>query len=475
MSRSFIVRRNSAARPSRRDGLHVFRGALALALIAAAAITFWPATTSARGGARAAQAPQSKTHIETWAFDDGCNGGSGASSSLVRGWVTFAESHCGLSARKARANCHAGGHIYCSVMQYLDAQWYFANDHIRLSHPSSGWWLHTGGAHGGQRILSGGDGGVLLNQGSIAVRAFCSAFVRNHFNADDGLLMDWQSPSLSQLLYYSTCHCASTREIHANSALRGTHTAMSSVLKHRDGTPFLQVDNTLPPNPFLPQGLDMLNSSIGVRAWMIESQPMNNGTFDPFYATLLDQIAYVATRTNSFIIPMSVGSAGAPYQLRSRRVQEGTMLLGYQPQQMVDWANLEEGSRDLPVWPEEGIYPTEPRQSMTAPGGPGCLAGTGHVCSRGGHNSLRVTRGVFRREFSACYRRGALFGGCATIVNTTGHAVRVRPGWLSGHYSHQIAMRGGDVQSHGHLDLVHFRFTAGTTQVGAHDAILLAP
>jgi hypothetical protein len=437
------------------------------------------ATRAGHAESRLAPVPQlqSTDHIATWAFDDACNGGAGASQALVRRWATLTESDCGPKAGKARSDCHAAKHAYCTVMQYLDPDWNFPVEAVPVQRASSaGWWLHEPSPHQRTRITDPSfGGGHLLNQTNPAVRAFFRAYARRYYNSDDGLLLDWQSPSLSQELYYSNCRCTSTSEIRSDAALRRAHEQMSAELTHRGGAPFIQADNTLPPNPYLPQGLDMLNHSIGVDGWVVEGEPVDDGTFDPYYSTLLDQIAYVATRTRGFVVPMARAAAGAPYQRQSRRVAEGTMLLGYSPGHLVDWANLETGSPDLAVWPEEGIFPTEPAESMQAPGGRGCLAGKGTVCSRGGHNDLEVAPGVYRREFRACYDQGLLFGPCATIVNTRNRAVIVSASWLKSSFGHEIAFQGGDVQSGGALELSGAAFSAGSSVVGPEDAVLLAP
>jgi hypothetical protein len=249
---------------------------------------------------------------------------------------------------------------------------------------------------------------------------------------------------------------------------------MSAALTHRNGSPFIQADNTLPGNPFLPQGLHMLNHRIGVDAWTVEGEPMSDGTLMGFYSTLLDQIAYVATRTRGFVVPMSRAPENAPYLAQTRRVQEATMLLGFSPGHLVDWAELEQGSGRLAAWPEEGIYPTSPVESMGVPGGKGCLAGTGIVCSRGGHRSLEVAPGIYRREFRSCYRDRIRFGGCAAVMNTTGSSVLVRSSWLRRRYRHQITFVGGDVQSGGTVDLTGAPFIRGRAVIPPHDAILLA-
>jgi hypothetical protein len=414
-------------------------------------------------------------HIETWAIDDGCSGGVHAGERFVRDWVTFAETHCDSAARKARRDCRGRHRTFCRVMQYLDTDWQFPADtqRARLGRASGGgWWLHSPGG-GGPIFSSTFGGGYLINQTRASARAFFGSFVRRNYNRDDGLLMDWQSPSLAQELYYADCGCASTSEVRTSAELRASHQQMSAALRHRNGAPFMQIDNSLPPNQYLPQGLGMLNHSIGIDGWSIEGVPEDDGTMDPFYANLLDQMAYIVTKTRSLVIPMSRGAAGASYQSQSRRVQEATVLLAYRPGRVVDWAELEDGNGHLAVWPEEGIYPTRPLQSMRAPGGRGCLSGTGVLCTHGGHNSVRVAHGVYRREFGSCYFRSKHFGSCAVILNATGSGVTVKRSWLRRTYHHQITFKGGDVQSGGSLDFTGAPFRPGTTAVPARDALLL--
>jgi len=96
------------------------------------------------------------------------------------------------------------------------------------------------------------------------------------------------------------------------------------------------------------------------------------------------------------------------------------------------------------------------------------------VCTRGGHRTLEVAPGVYRREFAKCYYRGRGFGRCAVIVNTNDHAIRVRRRWLTRSYRHRITFVGGDVQSGGRLRLRGARFRAGHTIVPAQDALLLS-
>ncbi len=361
-------------------------------------------------------------------------------------------------------------------MQYLDPNWIYGGDGIMPARAAaSNWWLTEPPPRQGQPIFTDWLGtGHLVNQALPAVQAFFRSYVQRSYNRDDGLLLDWQSTSLAQELYYSTCHCSRTAQIGSDQSLRAAHTKMSAALTHRNGSRFIQADLSLTPSPFLPQGMSMLNHRIGVDAFVGEGEPMSNGKLMASYSTLLDQIAYIETRTRGFVVPMSRTPANAPYVAQTRRVQEATMLLGFRPGRLVDWANFEQGSGRLAVWPEEGIYPTSPLESMATPRGRGCLAGTGVDCSHGGHRSLQVRAGVYRREFRSCYRRRIAFGGCAAIMNTTGAYVSVRPAWLRRHYRHQITLVGGDVQSRGSVDLTGAPFSAHAAVIPPYDAILLA-
>jgi hypothetical protein len=375
-------------------------------------------------------------------------------------------------------DCHSGVTVFCDVIQYLDTNWIYPTDSPTWQSFSGAaaesWYQHVPGSSTSRVSTGAYGGGFLINQTSGAVRSFFTSYARDNFNGDDGLMMDDQASGLTSELWSSTCGCSSSDEVSSTPALLTGHEDMSAAMTHADGQPFVQVDNALPPNPYLPQGLGMLDQANGVDGLVAEGEPEDDGTLDPYYSTLLDQIAYVANDTSGFVVPLSYASAGASYQQQSRLVQEATMLLGYSPGRLVDWADLEQGSSDLAVWPEEGIYPTKPVQSMSAPSGSGCLAGTGSVCPAGGHNDLQVAPGVYRREFAACYDQNVAFGACAAIVNTTSNPITVRSTWLKHTYAHQISLDGGDVQSGGQINLSATPFTPNTTTIPADSATLLA-
>ena len=393
--------------------------------------------------------------------------------------MSFAETNCGAAGEaKAQSDCHGGGGNYCDVIQYLDTNWIYPTASPTWSsfstQSASSWYQHVPGSSTTRIQSQGYGGGYLVNQANPQAQSYFRSYVQSNYGSADGLMMDDQTTTGAGELYYSTCGCLSSNEVSDNQALITDHGQMSAAMTHSNGSTYLQIDNSLTSNPNQNPGIDLLSSSDGVHGLIAEGQPMSNGTLDPNYSTLLDEIAQVDTTTNNFVVPLSYAPQGASYQTQSRLVQESTMLLGYSPGHLVDWARLEEGSNDLNIWPEEGIYPTQPLESMSAPSGNGCLAGTGQVCASGGHNSLQVAPGVYRREFGDCHDQGTDIGACASIINTTSSPVTIQARWLQDTYHHQITFNGGDEQSGGNLNTTGSPFTPNTTTIPAKDATLLA-
>lgn len=452
--------------------------------VTTAAPTATDPTTGAGLGttSTATPAPQAApaAHVETWAYDDCGNGGTTAGAAVVRSWVTYAEANCGpQGVSKAMSDCHGGGQVFCNVIAYLDTNWIYPGSSPTWSAfngaAAESWYQHLSSSPSQRVATSSWGGGYLINQANPAVASFFGNYARANYDGVDGLMMDDQSAGMSAQLWSSNCSgCTSDNELHSDSALIAAHGAVSTAMTHTSGQRFVQIDNALAPNPYLPQGFDLINASTGVVGMIGEGEPENNGQLDPYYSTLLDQIAYVANNTNGFIAPLSYAPAGAAYQQQSRRVQEATILLGYSPGHLVDWADLENTSTNLGIWPEEGIYPTQPLQTMHAPGGSGCLTGSGNVCATGGHNDLQVAPGIYRREYAACDNQGTPIGPCAAIVNTTTTPTTVNPAWLTQTYTHQITFTGGDVQSGGTINTTGATFTPGATPVAADDAVILA-
>jgi hypothetical protein len=428
-------------------------------------------------GASAAEPVQN--HVETWAYDDSesqdwCNGGAGASPSLVRQWLTYAETNCGPDSVKALADCHDAGTTYCTVLQYFNPNLvYTNNDPAKLvANAPENWWLHQPGyTDAAHRLSWHTDWGTAYgpNQSVPAVDDWLASYLRAKYSAWDGLILDDTSASLPQEFYGTGF--SSSQEITSDAGLVAAHAQLASALTRLGGAPFIKVMNGINPDPDLKPALPVLGKPSSVVGLVAEGQPWSGDSLSDHYPGLLDEMARVDSMQNRFMVLLSYDSQGS---LKARRLQAATVLLGYSPGHIVSWSNLETSNNDLAVWPEEGIYPTAALQSMARPGGRGCLAGAGVLCSRGGHNDIQVADGVYRREFGSCYQEGKAFGRCAVIVNDTSAPVTVRSSWLSAPYSHEITMHGGDVQSGGTVDVAGASFSADSTRIPADDAILLA-
>jgi hypothetical protein len=460
------------------------------------------------------------THTETWAYDDGCNGGTGASATLVRQWLNYAENSCGswtaASPSKSVSDCHSGSTVYCSVMPYVDTNLVYNNsppiDPVTnsnlLSTAAEDWYLHEPSPNQTTRITSTAyGGGFLMNQNDPAYQSWWQSDVNHSFPGADGLFMDDQSPYLplfglsSQYSYEVEAACSGSGCPAQASItnLQSAHGVMSSALiNNATGAAYPQIDNTLPDcgNPYeTAQGVGPTGNMITgpVIGLLAEGCPIGEngsglGVLSAYYADFLDDVAWVEANTAGTVVFLSYGQAGATTETQDRLIQEATELLGYKAKQMVSWPELEKGNGDLSIFPESGIYPTAPIQTMTNPSGTGCLtSASGVSCTSGGHNSLQVVSGVYRREFSNCFNQGVSFGPCAAIVNTTGGAVTVVSSWLTKTYHHSITLMcngspcsstnttDSDVQQGGTISLTGASFAAGTTQVPADSALLLSP
>jgi hypothetical protein len=439
--------------------------------------TTGPGTGATTGGPGATTGPVAD-HVPTWAYDDAvdqqwCNGGAGASAQLVRAWLSYAESSCGPLATKALSDCHAGGVSYCTAIQYLDASRIYATGSVPIAAVAQeSWWLHQPGYSDAQHrlTLSGYGGGYVLDQASSAVQGWMRSYVDSAYDGFDGLMLDDMGAGAQAWLWGTGFD--SSQELGSDAQVNAAHEQLAAALAHSSGAPFLEVDNGISPNPWTEMPFMLLDHPASMRGLVSEGVPEDDGQLTPYYPTMLDEIAYVDHTADDFIVLLSYGSDGSD---RARRVQAATVLLGYSAGHLVSWSDLERDSNDLAVWPEEGLVPAQPLETMAPPGGRGCLAGEGVICSRAGHNDLEVAPGVYRREFGDCYEQGSSFGPCAVLVNTTDQPVTVRRSWLRQPYGHEITLSGGDVQSGGTVDLRGASFAAGSSTVAAQDALLLGP
>jgi hypothetical protein len=453
-----------------------------------------------RQRAAARRAPASiPRHVETWAYVDSCHGVGRAEIGLVRRWVTFAESKCASDRWLAPAACATRGRRYCTSIAYLDPNLDWSEADLGLVVPScthpvpqasacgnEDWFVHLPGSTGQDSRLrwTSPDLGFayLLDDAASGVQRFIAAYARRALADFDALMVDDVGASIREQFYGDAdpIYTASD-ELRSDADVLREHATLAARL-----APFVQVDNGLSVNPFNLPAFPLLGRPRQVVGLVAEGYPesaMPNRLAE-WYSTGLDDIAYLEhapALRRDFIALLGYNARGS---LAARRVQEATLMLGFEPGRLVDWEDLDTDRPGLAVWPEEGLYFTEPLQTMGMPSGPRCLDGLGGPCARGhadlqvagGHNAEEQPggAGVYRREFRACYLRGAPIGPCAAVVNDTEAPVVVRRSWLVQRYRHEIELDRGDVQAGGEVDVHGPEVIPGSTTIGPDDALLLS-
>ena len=364
-------------------------------------------------------------HIETWAYDASGSQGSTAPASLVAKYVTFAESG---GNDKALSDCHTVP-PYCNAIHYIDASriYTYIDTGGIIAKSQENWWLHYGGytdfAHR-IRVILGTRTGYVMNQNVPAVQAFWQSYIRAQYPKYDALMTDDMGASITSLIYGT--NATSVTELKTDAEVVAMAEGFSAKLTRSNGTPFYVVANGVSSNPYLPHALQRIGTPPNVHGLISEGVPIANGVITKWYPYLLDLMSQVNARPG-FIVLLSYGT-GTVASVSDRYFHTATIWLGYSPGHEVSWEDLEGGTR-LKVWPEETIYPTLPVQSMST-----------------GNTNLLVQPKVWRREFRACYLRGAFWGHCAVLVNTNSVAVALRSAWLTQGYANQIRVVGGDVQ-----------------------------
>ncbi len=388
-------------------------------------------------------------HIETWAYDTAGGEGSTAPASLVARYVTYAQS---TSNNKVLTDCHTVA-PYCKALHSINASriyWYWDPSNT-IGSSKENWWLHKPGytdyAHRLVAVLGDNHSAYLLNQSVLAVQTYWQSYVRGQFSAYDGLMMDDMSPSIKEAVYKTGS--TGIQEITTDAQLVAMREAFCAKMTKATGTPFYIVQNGVNANPYVPHGLSRIGNPTNVHGLISEGVPLNGGVITPWYPNLLDLMSQV-NATPGFIVLLSYGPSSVA-RASDRYIHTATVWLGYSPGHEVSWEDLEAGTR-LNVFPEATIYPTQPVQSMST-----------------GNRNLLVQTNVWRREFRACYLRGALWGHCAALVNINGVSVSLQPSWLTQTYSNSIQVVGGDVQD----TTAHIALGTKPTSIPARGALLL--
>ncbi|HEV7179922.1 MAG TPA: hypothetical protein VGN11_08620 [Candidatus Baltobacteraceae bacterium] len=423
---------------------------------------------------RAAGVP---AHIPTWAFDEYRAQGKNATAEEVRRYITYAEG--GLGNDKSVRDCSGSSHQCFSLFYfdpsliYVSSECPFAAYRTFLTQASEDWFIHLKGYTDPEHRVQGTytqtcKGSRIkipvyeANQANPAVRSFFANYLRRTADAWDYYEMDDTSDSLLTQFYGpggGFCHglCASTEELADDDAVVRAHGTFADSLTHSNGSPMKFFFNGLTftnRNSPVPRLFQRGGQFVGV---ICENCIVNNGTLRPnMFEKVLDAMAAIDQTPGASFVELNTGksAAGSDDQITQRLVTTAVAWLGFSEGHTIVWPDLEFNTSNLAVWPEDGIYPTAPVETMSRSAG-----------------AISVEPGVWRREFSACYESGKPIGACAAVLNGSGGVVTVRPEWMRLQYHHTIALSGGDTLSGGTISRVSS--DTNSVQIQPGQAVLL--
>ena len=422
-------------------------------------------------------------HIPTWAFDSFNGEGAHTPASVVRRYLSFAES--GLDNKKSVEDCRGSGacasvfyfdpsHVYVSTLCPYPAYKDF------LAEANESWFVHLPG----RSDFAGRVQGTYMqsckgaripipvyeaNQSNPAVRAFFANYLRQNGDDFDFYEMDDTSDALLTQMYGpgggfckpqgGNGYCLATAEYSSDAALVQAHLALANALNHRNGSPMYFYYNGISFTSRSPLIPPLLGNGSRFRGVICENCTVNDGTLKPaLYTKVLGAMARIDSIPGAAFVELSTGKSpdGSSEQVAQRLVTTAVAWLGYADGHTIVWPNLEFTSHTLAVWPEDEIVPTDPLETMSNSAA-----------------DLAVAPNVWRREFAACYQDGSPIGPCAAVLNGTSDPVHLSAGWFRGRYGHVITLNGGDAPSGGTISLDDAPLTTGT-QIAPGQAVLLA-
>ncbi len=392
-------------------------------------------------------------HISTWAYDGGYGADDVAASDVAR-LVSYAE------GSKAVRDCHSSTPASCVAVMYFDPNILYESSHCGMNNalirslPEDAFVHYAGSGHriGNSSVTfcGGPVRSYFTNGNSGALQAAIKSYLNNHDDYD-AYFMDDTPSKIKNFASGSNgmCpedaspynFCGRTQEYKTDDDVVASRIALATSLTHVDGRPVKLVYNGA--------NVAMLNGTpknyIGVA---IEGAIVSRGKVRPErYEITLNQMAEI-NKTRGFLALLSAGPADSD----ARLVHEAVILLGYSKGHTVSWENFEKGRDKLNVWPESFLYPSRPLQSM-----------------RTGAGDLAVARGVWRREFRACYYKSVLIGPCAALLSAAGSDVAIDRAWLSQSYGKAITLPDGDA-----LSSEDIGFTAVPDTIARGQAVILA-
>ncbi len=417
--------------------------------------------------------PPGTYHIATWVNDAYWAEGSVASSAQVAQLVSYAQS--GLGNTKALDDCSAHPGT-CKSVFYFNPNRVFSGNcpSAILSAASESWFVHwpgytdtahrvyyrtTVGCKGGSDVVSVWS----ANDGTTGVQGWWRSDLQTNADGYDMLFMD--NTHAETVYQYSACLpypslCTTTQEVPNDAMVQAAHASFVNSINHKNGRAMQFAFNSMDVyGAGVSHDVPLFNASSRFVAGICEGCAVTNGTLVPIsYSGILNTMAARNASHGSFVLHSTYRApTGSSTQISERIVTTGLVWLGYSEGHTVIWADLEDASKNLSVWPEDLIYPSHPVQSMGS-----------------GASDLQVASGIWRREFTTCYQAGDFFGRCAAIVNSTTSAVTVPSSWLSQTYTHTITVAGGDALSGGTAKVASRTFVPNSTTVPGSGALLLA-
>jgi len=434
-----------------------------------------------RGPVRAAAASTTSgsvpAHIPTMAFDEYLGEGTNASSATVNQYVSYAEG--GQGNAKATVDCDSGSTKNCLSVFYMDPNFLYASVSCAASQAQAvaagsneSWFVHEAGysdaAHRVQGKYTQNCNGTtettpvyLMDDANPAVISFFQSYIQSIGDGWDVYFMDDTSGRVLTQAYGPgggfcannppNAYCTTTAEYPTDASVVAAHDAFADGMNHVNGTPMKFLMNGVGFSGSTVENLSILQGSSRFIGAICEDCVVNANTLRPtMYANVLTAMAQIDAIPGAAFVELNTGysAAGSSAQIHQRVVTTAIAWLGYSPGQTVVFANLEDNTKNLAVWPEDSIVPTAPVESMTASA-----------------SDIAVAPGVYVREFAQCYNAGVAIGQCAAVLNSTASAVTVQSSWLKQKYTHLLGLTGGDISSGGSMSLTQDYFVAGVTQV----------
>lgn len=380
---------------------------------------------------------------------------------------------------KAVADCHSGTRS-CKAVFYMNVNHEWSSTPSSCtSHPdadvlaaaSESWFIHnTGFSDSAHRVYGKSGSGCtiwLMNPLSVGMQTWWRNYLRSVADSYDVYFLDSDPMDVPDAGFFpgsgggcspwpSLCH--STQEIPDNAAEVLARATFANAMSHSDGSPMQFIFQQASFNSALDMSaFSTTNRFIGITCEgciATYASPVRPA----LYSRVLNEMAAANASSGAYLLTSHGNFAsGSSMQILQRLVTTGIVWLAYSEGHTVVQPDLESNTTNLPVWPEDLIYPSGPVQSMVS-----------------NSNDLQVTSGVWRREFTTCYQMGRFFGRCAVIVNSTSSTLPVPSAWLSQSYRHVITLSGGDALSGGIANVTGAAFTPNSTTLPASGALFLA-